>query len=315
MKILITGATGFIGRHVVAEALARGHEVVALSRSVQTGGVPVSPRVRWLWHDLASSNELMVDWIGIDTVVHLAAALAGTANEQYRATVLATRHLLAAMRRAGIRKLVGISSIAVLDYPRMSALSLIDEDTALADGSGMGTYARMKLEQETLFADFLAETGALGAILRPGLVYDESRLFAAHAGVFKGAVRLRVSHRGEVPVIEVGGLARAIVNAAERDLSGGAVVQLVDDNLPALPEYMTALRRRGVLPSTGIPVPWLVMAAGAFALRTALGVVGQRNRVPEAFLQHGFAARLKPFRYSNSKARELLAWVPGTRFS
>jgi nucleoside-diphosphate-sugar epimerase len=315
VKLLVTGTSGFIGRHVLSESLARGHEVIGLSRMVPKDESGSMLRPHWIRHDLGGMKELALNGLGIDVVIHLAAGLAGSVDEQHRATVQATRHLIEAMRRAGIRKLVGISSMAVLDYPRMPALSLIDERTATADGTGMGIYARMKFEQEGLFAGFAGGPNDHCVILRPGLVYDEKRLHAAHAGVIKGSICILASHGGEVPVVEVGGLARAIVNAAERDIGGGEIIHLVDDNLPGQPEYMSGLRRRQTLPATGMFVPWCMLAALAWVLRATFGVVGQRRRLPESLLRHGFAARLKPFRYSNDKAKRLLGWVPAARFS
>ncbi len=313
MKILVTGASGFIGRYVVREALARDHEVIALSRRQPDN--TAAPSMRWLQQNLAASEPPMLEGMGIDAVLHLAAALDGTAEEQHSATVLATQHLLSAMRQAGIRRLIGISSIAVLDYPPLPAMSLIDEATPRGDSPRMGIYARMKLAQELLFENFFnSSPGANGAILRPGLVYDARVLFAAHAGVFKGPLRLCVSHGGEVPVIAVTSLARAILDAAALEL-GGEILQLVDDNLPDLAQYRSALQSRGVLPAGAVCLPWRLVAGMANASSSVLGKAGLVHRVPEALLAHGFAARLKPFRYANHRAKQRLGWTPGKSFA
>jgi nucleoside-diphosphate-sugar epimerase len=290
--------------------------VVGLSRSAPAAEVERSRRgCPWIRHDLAGADELVLDRLGIDAAIHLAAGLAGSEREQTRATILATRHLAKALHRAGIGKLVGVSSLVVLDYASVPALSLVDERTPTASGAGMGIYARMKLEQERLFAGFAGEAGGACAILRPGLVYDSERLSAAHAGIIKGSVRLLVAHPGRVPVIEVRGLARAIVNAAELDTAGGEILHLVDDNLPGVPAYVQALRRRGLLQGSCIPIPWRMMAAMALLVRSGLAAAGLTGAVPEAMLRHGFAARLKPFHYSNDKARRTLGWVPASRFA
>lgn len=316
MKVLITGSSGFIGDYVVREAVARGHSVVALTRSGRTNAPDQAPSVTWLRCDLGSAELPKLEELGIDAVIHLAAGLSGGVEEQYRSTVVGTRKLLDAMRQAGIKRLVGISSIAVLDYARMPALSLIDENMETpAHDTRMGTYAAMKLEQEKLFAAFGGESGNCCAILRPGLVYDDERLIGAHAGVIKGPLRLIAAHGGQVPTVEVTGLARAILTACEQDAACGEVIHFVDDNLPGQAEYLAGLRRRGILSSGGIRVPWRLLAALASLLQTIFRIAGQEGRLPEVFLQHGFAARLKPFRYSNDKAKRLLGWVPTGSFS
>jgi nucleoside-diphosphate-sugar epimerase len=316
MKILITGASGFIGGYVLREAIARGHRVVALSRSRPANPPGQATPVEWLQCDLGAAELPTLTGLGIDTVIHLAAGLLGGVEEQYRATVTATRNLLGAMRQAGIVKLIGISSIAVLDYSRTPAMTSIDESIAMPpDETGMGVYATMKLAQEKLFAAFAREPGHHCVILRPGLVYDDERLIDARAGIIKGPLRLIAAHRGEVPTVEVTGLARAILNACEQDVAPGEVIHLVDDNLPNQREYVAGLRRRGILPSWGIPVPWRLLAVMAWVLRTLGRVVGKGGSLPEVLLRQGFAARLKPFRYSNEKARRVLGWVPAGRFS
>ncbi|MBU1691828.1 MAG: NAD(P)-dependent oxidoreductase [Gammaproteobacteria bacterium] len=314
MKILITGASGFIGRYVVREAIARGHNVLALTRSNSANEPNLTPSVEWLQCDLGEDLPKL-GGLGIDAVIHLAAGLSGSAEEQYRSTVMATSNLLNAMRQAGITRLVGISSIAVLDYVRMPALALLDENVEISDGCGMGTYAAMKLEQEKLFAKFAGEPGNRCVILRPGLVYDSERLIGAHAGIIKGPLRLIAAHEGGVPTVEVTGLSKAILNAFDQDVASGEVIHLVDDNLPSQQEYLAGLRRRGILPSHGISVPWRFLAGFAWLLWTLFRIAGQEARLPEVLLRQGFAARLKPFRYSNDKAKRLLGWVPTNRFS
>jgi nucleoside-diphosphate-sugar epimerase len=316
MKILITGASGFIGGYVMREAIARGHRVVALSRSGPVSPPGQATSVEWLQCDLGAAELSELTGLGIDTVIHLAAGLLGGVEEQHRSTVVATGNLLEAMRRAGIVKLVGISSIAVLDYSRAPAMTRIDENVAMPpDETGMGVYATMKLAQEKLFAAFAREPGTRCVILRPGLVYDDKRLIDARAGIIKGPLCLIAAHRGEVPTVEVTGLAKAILNACEQDVTSGDVIQLVDDNLPNQREYVAGLRRRGILPSWGIPMPWRLLEAMAWSLRTLGRVVGKETSLPEVLLRQGFAARLKPFRYSNEKAKRLLGWVPANRFS
>ncbi len=315
MKILVTGASGFIGAYVVREAIARGHDVIALTRSKPASEPVQASSLAWLQCDLGDVKASKLERLRIDAVIHLAASLSGNAEEQYRSTVIATRHLLDAMKQAGISRLVGVSSIAVLDYAHIPAMAMIDENVRISDGSETGTYTEMKLEQEKLFTAFAGGHGTRCAVLRPGLVYDSERLINARAGVIKGPLCLVAFHGGHVPTVEVTGLARAILNACERDVPDGEIIQLVDDNLPSQREYLMGLRRRGILPSWGIPVSWRLLAAMAGSLRVLFHLAGQEARLPEAFRQQGFAARFKPFRYSNEKAKRLLGWIPASRFS
>ena len=103
MKLLVTGAGGFLGQYVVAAAVRRGHRVRAMVRPA--GSVPASwhghPMVEVVSGDLRSAKGILEILDGVDGVVHLAAAKAGDLYEQFGGTVIATENLLAAMVTAG----------------------------------------------------------------------------------------------------------------------------------------------------------------------------------------------------------------------
>jgi nucleoside-diphosphate-sugar epimerase len=315
MKILITGAAGFIGEFVVSDALSRGHQIIALVRSLAPNSWKGIANLEVIRHDLRVVPSLDLRGKDIDVVLHLAAATKGRVDEQFQDTVLGTRNLLKSVEKAGIRRIVGISSIAVVDYSSVPPLTLIDELVVAPSREGLGAYAATKLQQESLLLKFGAEVAGSCTILRPGLVYDESRLVPAHAGIIRGRFCLLAGHAGEVPTIEVHGLARAIVNAAELDLKGCDVIHLVDDHLPSQLEYIAGLRRRGLLPRRGIVVPWRILESFSWILGGALRAAGLGEKLPEFLLPKGFSARLKPFRFSNSKAKNLLNWTPGRQFA
>src|SRR5713226_8719931 len=98
MKILVTGANGFIGRHVVAALLARGHQVVALVRpAARVDDLGWPPSLEVFRADLRSSGQLESAFDRVDVLVHLAGAVSGEADAQFAANVVGTERLLAAM--------------------------------------------------------------------------------------------------------------------------------------------------------------------------------------------------------------------------
>jgi len=310
MRILVTGGTGFIGGYVVQVALHRGHDVVVLSRSTPPPDWNRLTHLKAVRHDL-SGDTLRLGALSVDAVIHLAASFRGTRSEQHRAAIGGTQALLEAMRPAGIKKLVGISSIAVLDYASIEPLSLINEQSSICrDEHAMGLYATLKVLQEVLFAEFAKEHGCQCITIRPGLVYDHKRLSSAHAGLLGRRMRLLADHDGEVPVAEALSVAHAIVNAAETDIPSGEIIHLVDDKLPSQREYLAALRQRKELPPGGVLVPWRVLHKLAGAARGLSSIVCASRKLPQVLLAHDFAARMKPFRFSNAKAKRLLSWAP-----
>jgi nucleoside-diphosphate-sugar epimerase len=315
MKVLITGAAGFIGAAVLHEMMSRGHRVIALVRSAPPPGWLQLANLEIMRVDLRKRALLNLKEKSIDVVLHLAAATQGSATRQFDDTVTGSLNLLSAARDAGIRRIVGISSIAVVDCQSLRPLTVIDETVAIADDAGVSDYAAAKIRQERLFCDFAREDGNSCTILRPGLAYDQTRITPGHAGIVRAHIALLASHRGEVPTIEVHRLAAAIAKAAEKNLYGCDVIHLVDDHLPSQSAYIAALRRRGLLPTATLVIPWRALQAAVWLAATTLGQTGLKARMPEVLLPKTFATRLKPFRFSNAKAKRLLDWVPGQQFA
>ena len=117
MKALVTGAGGFLGRHVVTALLGRGAEVRAMVRpaaAVESLGWPDSVEV--VRADLRSSRDLERAFDGVDVLVHLAAAVSGGEDAQFAATVVGTERLLQAMAGTSCRRVVLASSFSVYDW-------------------------------------------------------------------------------------------------------------------------------------------------------------------------------------------------------
>jgi nucleoside-diphosphate-sugar epimerase len=318
MRVLVTGAAGFVGQHLVHALLERDHEVMAMVRQNTPSSWTGAGRLSVVKCDLRDFQGADLGNRGIDVIVHAAAAMRGTLGEQLADTVSGTVNLLQRACQAGIRRIVGLSSLAVLDFRSVRAMSLIDEHMPVSvsvSGAGdSGAYSQAKILQERLFVQFGAEAGHTSLILRPGLVYDDRRLIAAHAGIVSRGLRILASHPGRVPTVEVHGVARAVVAAVEGSIEGVEIVHLVDDALPSQREYLAGLRRRGLLNSGGLMVPWKLLQGFCMGSRLALSALGPTARIPEVLLPGSFCARLKPFEFSNLRARQLLGWVPGKSF-
>lgn len=119
MKVLVTGGEGFIGQHVVAGMQEMGHKVVTVDDGSSSGEV---------WAHPARAHRLAVQAMtddtlkGVDLVIHLAAMT--SVPQSFRrgraylhANVWSTAVLLAAMQRAGVRKIHYASSAAVYGHP------------------------------------------------------------------------------------------------------------------------------------------------------------------------------------------------------
>ena len=114
MKIAITGGTGFIGRHLTRDLIARGHEVIVIARGLYSRNTQSIDGATFLALDANDTDKLTEAFRGCDAVAHCA----GTSVEDgrqtfYRLHVEGTRSAVIAAERAGVKKLVLVSYLSV----------------------------------------------------------------------------------------------------------------------------------------------------------------------------------------------------------
>lgn len=320
--IFVTGATGFLGRHVVNQLTARGHAVRALVRPSSSATVldpaAATGNLTLVAGDLASRHGLTEAMNGVDAVIHLAAVKGGDFFARFAGTVIGTENLLLSAREAGVRRLVAISTFSVYDYGRRPAGSMLDETFPVIDDPvGRDEYAETKLYQDELFAEFGAEEGRSMVMLRPGMIYGRDELWHPLLGGEFGPINLRIGGRARPPITYVENTAEAIVFAAERVIDpstaadlDGEIINIVDDDLPTQAAYAAKVRSLVSTPST-LPVPLPIMSV----LARSADVINRRcfdgrAKLPSIALPDQIDARFKPFEYSNDKAKRLLGWTP-----
>ncbi len=182
MRVLVTGASGFTGGHLVRALAAAGHEVRAFVRHVPVEGG--GERVEVVAGDLRDEASLARAVAGMEVVYNIAALYrqAGLTADTYRAVnATAAGRLVTLAAGAGVRRVVHCSTVGVHgDVERPPA----NEDAPLRPGD---VYQRTKLEGETLVREAAARTGIEVTVARPSGIYGpgDRRLLK----LFRGAVR------------------------------------------------------------------------------------------------------------------------------
>ncbi len=298
LRLLVTGAGGFIGGAVVRAALARGHHV---TRVVRTRLAPALAGTETIVADLSVAGALEGALVGVDAVIHCAASLAGGPDEQARDTLAATTQLLTAMTGSGAARLVLVSSLAVYDYRALPAGARLDETSPLeGDAASRGPYVGAKLAQEQLVR---ARAPLDWRIVRPGLVFGPGRGWFYHLGMpAPGGLWLALAGGAELPLTHVDNCAGAILAAAEAP-AGRVVANIVDDQRPTRAAYMRALAAATAPGTRVVDVPWPLLAAGG-------GVAHRLGLTPGMLHPARLAARCKPLTYDNTVARQALGWRP-----
>lgn len=250
MKLLITGAAGFLGAELVARAIGRGHQVRALI-SPHSARERIPPACREIVAaDLgeAGAEALAVAAAGVEGVIHCAAVTSSGATDEARSrrvNVEGTRRLFEAARAAGAAHWIQISSMS-------------------AHPASTSVYGRTKLA----FDEFLRSTAPPPAwtILRPSLIYGPGS---------KGLVAKTVALMEKLPLLPVVGpgrermwpvyvsdVADAALDCLECAQAAGKTYMLGGNDEVDLNGFMTALARaRGLrrpLLHLPLPVCWVL---------------------------------------------------------
>jgi uncharacterized protein YbjT (DUF2867 family) len=142
--VLITGASGFVGRHTVPALLAAGHRIVALEHiddggASQPADAPADPRVEMRTGDVTRFETLSSAFDGVDAVVHLVAIprdLDGGASLRLVNTE-GTRNVVAGMQSAGVQRLIHLGALGTEDDPDLHYASSKAKADALVRSSGL----------------------------------------------------------------------------------------------------------------------------------------------------------------------------------
>jgi 2-alkyl-3-oxoalkanoate reductase len=310
MKALVTGANGFLGRHVVAALLARGIEVRAMVRPavrLETLGWP--SQVEIFRADLRTSRELQSAFEGVDVLLHLAAVVAGGEDAQFAGTVAGTEALLGAMAASDCRRLVLCSSFSVYDYS--STRRILDEDAPLhrsPDIYSRDGYTISKWWQERVTRRFVEQHGWDLTVLRPGFIWGRDHGYLAALGQQFGRHHLVIGPLTRIPMTHVENCADVFAMAAADPRARGQTLNVVDGPGERIWSYLSDHMRRSNQPGWRVPIPyWLAIRTVRLAFAT---VFRRATKVPSILIPNRLDSRLKPLRFESRRLRQTLGWTP-----
>lgn len=312
-RVLLTGATGFLGSEVARGLAARGLAVHALRRAGSDAsglaGVPVTWHLADLEQPASLARALAAAAAGAGgelDLVHLAAGISYRRRDRarlWRVNVDGTRELLALARAHGVRRFCHVSSVVALG-PVASPEEVLDDDAPLRGAGLDSAYARTKAEAERLALAAASELDVV--VASPAVVFGCSRAASNSQHFVARAARGRlgpVCPPGSLSVVGLADAARGIELVLARGQRGRRYL---------LAESAWRLRELVALACAlaGRRPPWLVVPSGGWRALVALAGLAERVVPSERATPEALALLGLHFRFEARRARTELGWAP-----
>lgn len=307
MKVLVTGAGGFLGPQIVRLLLERNSvELVrCLVRTNSAALEPLAgPRLEIVAGNLLNPADADTAVHGVDMVIHAAAGMTGSPADMYLNTVVTSQRLLEAVERSpGVRRIVLISSFSVYGAACRRRGALVDESFCFEpEPQRRDAYTLAKTRQDLIFQDFHRRSGIPLVIVRPGVIYGPGGgSMSTRVALDLGPLMLHMGRGNRLPLTYVVNCAEAIVLSSLRDVKFD-VVNVVDDDLITCRQYFRRFRRE-VKPVRFVTLPY-------FAIRILASAIAWYHRRSDgqlpAFLTPYIAKALwGGNRFSNAHLKEI----------
>ena len=307
-RCLVTGCTGFIGRHLANTLQQQGISIRGLTRN-QPEDIAL-PGVEILQADLTQADSLDGICRGIDTVFHAAGhahTMGADPGVHWQTTLKGTRHLLAEVEKQGTGRFIFLSSVKAMPDPGDGCLDEATEDLP-ADAYGL---SRRKAEE--LILETGNRTGMHVTILRPALVYGpgcKGNLLKMLELIDRGVFPPVPESGNRRSMVDVRDLISAMLLAARQPAANGRTFIITDDE-----DYSSKRIYRAIRTAMGKPVPRWSVPVGLLRI---LGMAGDGCewllRRPAPFDSKICSRLLDSACYRSCCAEQVLGYRPAYRF-
>lgn len=173
MKVLVTGASGFVGTWMTKKLLDRGHNVRVITRSGRVDFAYDSSKIEVMRGDVTNLESLQRATLDIDTVFHLAGVVGysrAAREEMYKTNVLGTENVISAVEKAKCRRLVHMSSVVAVGANFTDGPPLNENSEFNIHHLDLG-YFETKHEGEKLVREAVKQNRIDAVILNPSTIY------------------------------------------------------------------------------------------------------------------------------------------------
>ncbi|MEW5758519.1 MAG: NAD-dependent epimerase/dehydratase family protein [Candidatus Omnitrophota bacterium] len=292
MNILITGATGFIGRHLVDGLIKRGIRPKLLIRRTSRIDYFKDKPVEFIYADILNFDSLKDSFSGVDIVFHCAAEVSGGPRDKlFTANVVGTENVCRAALDVGIKKLIYLSSVAVISGNNQNPLT--DDLPYLATN----LYGVSKIEAERIALDY-RNKGLAVAIFRPCMVYGEDEPHVL--GLLLKLIKLRllpIIGSGEklLHLVYVENVVKALLSAIDKDEAFNGTYIVADKEIFTAEEFLNLLAD-----TLKVMHPWHISSC----------FTGILSYLPVSLIKNGIKFYSKDRSYDISRIEKFLDYRP-----
>jgi nucleoside-diphosphate-sugar epimerase len=302
-RVLLTGATGFIGRAVCEGLRGRGDWPVRLLVHVRAPDPPPPAGFEVVAADLACPGSLSGLCRGVDTVLHIASYIGDDPERLEAVNIRGTEALVSEARAAGVRRFAYVSNAAVYGY---AVHRNARETEVTVDPATPISRSRAGAERAVIDAG--------GLVLRPLFVYGhgDTRFLPVIIRSLERSPFMIARGRARLSVISVDDLAAAMIALADGRVTAppAGAYHATDGRPIRFRDVAAALRRELGVRRPSLSLPFFVArrALGS-AGRSALAEAGRASQAHRLFLI------AKDHYYDSTKLWELIGTEPGLPFT
>jgi len=308
-RVLVTGAAGFVGSALIRRLRERGENPRVFLRTPVAPG-SAAEGLNAVYGSLGEPDAVDRAVAGVEVVYHVGAAMKGWREDFEAGTIWGTKNVVEACLTHGVRRLVYVSSLGVLDHAGHVDGVPVDEASSVEPHPDLrGLYTQTKLAAEGIVRAAAAEHGLDAVILRPGQIFGPGTETVTPNGVIKIAGQWIVAGAGKrlLPVVYVDDVIDGLLAAETAASARGKTIHLIDPTPLTQNEYLKWCRPAlGKTPILRAPVALLMLVGWMCDVLSGL----MKRPLP---LSRYKIRSLKPLSPVDvSLAKQVLGWTPET---
>lgn len=310
-KVLVTGATGFLGYHLLGALSRSGAKVVALVHNKDRVSSELERQAEIVCGDLRDPGSVEAAMQGVKVVFHCAALTNNNLSwmNHSNVNISGSEEVFKAALKSGVERVIHVSSVIVYGLFPSSEGALVDENAPYAQNKDKWAYyLRSKLQSDQLAFTYWRESGLPVTILRLGLLYGPGGVRPPARGLVQfGPFRLMIGNsRNRLPLTYVKNAVDCLLLAAVSPQAIGQAYNVVDDPQVNAHEVVKEITEISGERSFLVPLPLFLLSSVAkvFEWRSDRG----GSQIPPKLSSFVIRSACRDLFYDTRKAREQLGW-------